>query len=170
MTDEKVYRETARMSTIEGDLYIENGRVEAEEEKLIVTGVIRCERDCELVGDIETTELFSHRGDVLLRGSIKSDKIELRHGRLDVSKSVITNEVRVDKSLKVDENLKAGLIRVGGSINVAIIRGEGNVRYIVREGQFIDGKYKVESISRRKVSISYNDKKFVLRLGGNNAA
>ena len=118
MTDEKVYRETARMSTIEGDLYIENGRVEAEEEKLIVTGVIRCERDCELVGDIEATELFSHRGDVLLRGSIKSDKIELRHGRLDVSKSVITNEVRVDKSLKVDENLKAGLIRVGGSINV----------------------------------------------------
>jgi cytoskeletal protein CcmA (bactofilin family) len=121
LTDKKVYRETARMSTIEGDLYIENGRVEAEEDKLIVTGAIRCEHDCELVGDIEATELFSNRGDVLLRGSIKADKIELRHGRLDVSKSVITNEVRVDKSLKVDENLKAGLIRVGGSVNV---RGE----------------------------------------------
>lgn len=118
MTDEKVYRETARMGTIEGDLYIENGRVEAEEDKLVVTGVIRCERDCELVGDIEATELFSHRGDVLIRGSIKADKIELRHGRLNVSKSVTVNEIRVDKSLNVDENIKAGLIRIGGSIKI----------------------------------------------------
>ena len=55
MTDEKVYRETARKGTIEGDLYVENGRVEAEEDKLIVTGVIRCERDCELIGNIEAS-------------------------------------------------------------------------------------------------------------------
>jgi len=118
LTDEKVYRETARKGTIEGNLYIANGRVEAEEDKLIVIGVIRCERDCELVGNIEASELLSNRGDITIRGSVKTGLIELRHGRLEVTGSVETNELRVSKSLSVDEDLTAKKIRVGGSIKV----------------------------------------------------
>lgn len=121
LTDERVYRETAQRGTVEGDLYIENGRVEAVEEKLVVSGVIRCERDCELIGDIEAAELFSNRGDVTIRGALRANKIELRHGRLDVSGSVITDELRIEKSLNVDENLYAKYMRVGGS---ASIRGD----------------------------------------------
>ncbi|MDI6828225.1 MAG: hypothetical protein QME62_07070 [Armatimonadota bacterium] len=58
---------------------------------------------------------------------------------------------------------------IEGSINVAIIRGPNNARYIVREGQIIEGKFNVVSISRAGVKIAYNGKTFFLRLGGNNA-
>jgi cytoskeletal protein CcmA (bactofilin family) len=118
LTDEKIYRESVRRSTIEGDLYIENGRVEAEEETLHVTGVIRCERDCELVGNIEAAELFSNRGDIIIRGSIKTGVIELRHGRLNVTGSVETEELYVSKSLNVTEDLTTKKMRIGGSIKV----------------------------------------------------
>lgn len=57
---------------------------------------------------------------------------------------------------------------IEGSINVAIIRGPNNTRYIVREGQKIEGKFNVVSISRAGVKIAYNGKTFFLRLGGNN--
>ena len=59
---------------------------------------------------------------------------------------------------------------VNGAIKVAIIRGSEGVRYIVREGQRIDGKYRVEYISSKSVWISYNNQNFVLRLGGNESS
>lgn len=60
---------------------------------------------------------------------------------------------------------------VEGDVNIAIIRGEGDARHIVREGQTIDGKYAVESISRLGVRLrSYEDNQIiVLRLGGEHA-
>lgn len=54
---------------------------------------------------------------------------------------------------------------VEGSCNVAIIRGEGGARYIVREGQSIDGKFVVQSISRNGVRLRFGGKTYVLRLG-----
>ena len=54
---------------------------------------------------------------------------------------------------------------IEGDMDVAIIRGGENTRYIVREGQIIDGKYTVESISRAGVRLRYNNKSLVLRLG-----
>jgi len=58
---------------------------------------------------------------------------------------------------------------IEGTVNIAIIRGAGNARYIVREGQAIDGKYFVTSISRLGVRLSCNGRNYVLRLGGNDA-
>jgi len=58
---------------------------------------------------------------------------------------------------------------VEGSVNVAIIRGPENTRYIVREGQMIDGKYLVTSVSRAGVKIVFRNKTYVLLLGGNDA-
>lgn len=54
---------------------------------------------------------------------------------------------------------------VEGSCNVAIIRGEGGARYIVREGQSIDGKIVVQSISRNGVRLRSGGKTYVLTLG-----
>ncbi|HUV04567.1 MAG TPA: hypothetical protein VMX94_05620 [Armatimonadota bacterium] len=56
---------------------------------------------------------------------------------------------------------------IEGDTKVAIIRGGENTRYIVREGQMIDGKYMVESISRVGVRLRYNNKSLILRLGVN---
>jgi cytoskeletal protein RodZ len=58
---------------------------------------------------------------------------------------------------------------IEGDTNTAIIRG-GNVRYIVHEGQTIDGKCLVESIERTCIILRFNGKKFVLRLGGNDSS
>ena len=60
---------------------------------------------------------------------------------------------------------------IEGAVNVAIIRGGENTRYIVREGQTIDGMYRVISISRVGVRLKSNDNQrtIVLQLGGNNA-
>lgn len=54
---------------------------------------------------------------------------------------------------------------IEGSCSVAIIRGEGGARYIVREGQSIDGKFLVQSISRTGVRLRYAGKTYILSLG-----
>ncbi|MCJ7732603.1 hypothetical protein MUP51_09845, partial [Candidatus Bathyarchaeota archaeon] len=118
MTDERVIRETVRRGTVTGDLIIEDGRVEAENGKLQVTGAIRCERDCELIGEVEAAEVFSRTGDVTVRGSLKAGKVELKDGRLNVSESLISEEIRVSKSLDVGGELQSDSVRVGGSLEV----------------------------------------------------
>ena len=118
MTDERVYRESAKMGPIDGDLYIEDGRVEATDGKLTVKGAIRCERDCELVGEIEAREIYSPRGDVYVRGSVKVERIELKHGRLNVTGSLESGEIRVSKSMDIGGELKSDNARVGGSLEV----------------------------------------------------
>lgn len=55
---------------------------------------------------------------------------------------------------------------IQGSVNVAILRGPDNARYIVREGQIIDGKYRVTRVTRFGVSLSYNKQNYLLSLGG----
>ena len=54
---------------------------------------------------------------------------------------------------------------IEGSSNVAIIRGEEGARYIVREGQSLDGKYVVQSISRNGVRLRSGSKTIILVLG-----
>lgn len=72
------------------------------------------------------------------------------------------------KQIEVDPTKDLRLTGViEGDTNVAIVRGAGTVRYIVHEGQAIDGKYDVESITRQGIILRFNGRKFVLRLGGN---
>ncbi|MHB0913263.1 MAG: hypothetical protein ACYC2Y_07435 [Armatimonadota bacterium] len=65
----------------------------------------------------------------------------------------------------VDKLTLTGVIE--GDVDLAIIRGSGGERYIVREGQRINGKYKVLDISRSGVKLKFEDKTIVLHLGGN---
>ncbi|MHB1000602.1 MAG: hypothetical protein ACYC27_15285 [Armatimonadota bacterium] len=58
---------------------------------------------------------------------------------------------------------------VEGNNKIAVIHGDNNTRHIVKEGQSIDGKYIVKSISRTGVRIESNRKIIVLKLGGNDA-
>jgi len=58
---------------------------------------------------------------------------------------------------------------IQGSVNVAILRGANNARYIVREGQVIDGKYRVDLVTRYGVRLSFNGKSYLLSLGGSDA-
>ena len=74
----------------------------------------------------------------------------------------------------LEENPAAQLKLTGviqGSVNMAIIRGEGKTRYIVREGQIIDGRYTVESITKFGVWLKnlFDHSIFFLKLGGNDA-
>ncbi|MHB1456045.1 MAG: hypothetical protein ACYC0V_03925 [Armatimonadota bacterium] len=59
---------------------------------------------------------------------------------------------------------------VTGERNLAVIRGNGTSRYMVYEGQYIEGKYLVKSITKTSVSIQYRDRITVLKLGGKDAA
>lgn len=59
---------------------------------------------------------------------------------------------------------------IQGSVNVAILRGANNVRYIVREGQLIDGKYRVDLVTRFGVRVSFNNTSYLLSLGGSDAS
>lgn len=59
---------------------------------------------------------------------------------------------------------------IQGAVNVAILRGTNNVRYIVREGQIIDGKYRVDLVTRYGVRLSFNNKSYLLPLGGSDAS
>jgi hypothetical protein len=55
---------------------------------------------------------------------------------------------------------------IEGETNVAIFRLGDNIRYIVREGQFVDGRFLVESISRAGVKLRYRNKSFTIKPGG----
>lgn len=57
-----------------------------------------------------------------------------------------------------------GVIR--GHSNVAIIRtGEGG-RHIVKQGQFIDGRYRVVSVTENGAVLAHNNRRIYVKLGG----
>jgi len=83
-----------------------------------------------------------------------------------------TQPIRIEQSAEPEEDPTRELRLTGvieGEINVAIIRGAGNKRYIVREGQSIDGKYTVVSISQAGVRLRYQGKGVVLKTGRSDA-
>jgi hypothetical protein len=55
---------------------------------------------------------------------------------------------------------------IDGEKKLAIIRGSQNERYFVHEGDSVDGKYRIETISRMGVRVRSGDSVFFLRLGG----
>ncbi len=57
-----------------------------------------------------------------------------------------------------------GVVR--GDQNVAIIRGDGGGRYIVKQGQLIDGRYKVLYIANDGAVLAYKGRRIHLKLGG----
>lgn len=59
---------------------------------------------------------------------------------------------------------------IQGAVNVAILRGADNARYIVREGQSIDGKYRVDLVTRFGVRLSHNGNSYLLSLGGSDVS
>jgi hypothetical protein len=57
-----------------------------------------------------------------------------------------------------------------GDRNLAVIHGDNDTRYMVYEGQTIDGKYHVKYISMSGVWLKFQDQTIVLKLGDENAA
>lgn len=53
---------------------------------------------------------------------------------------------------------------IEGDTNVAIIRGPQDSRHIIREGQSLDGRFVIRSISRTGVRLSYNGRNYFLML------
>lgn len=69
-----------------------------------------------------------------------------------------------------EQNPTEGLKLVGiidGTKKLAILRGPQGERYFVREGDSVDGEFRVESITRMYVRVRSGDRVFFLRLGGN---
>ena len=78
------------------------------------------------------------------------------------AKSVSTTKIEVQD--ETPDFALTGVIR--GEKNVAIIRsGEGG-RYIVRQGQLIGGRYKVESVSDDGATLVYKNRRIYVKLGG----
>lgn len=78
------------------------------------------------------------------------------------AKSVSTTKIEVQD--EIPDFALTGVIR--GEKNVAIIRsGEGG-RYIVRQGQLIGGRYKVESVSDDGATLVYKNRRIYVKLGG----
>ena len=55
---------------------------------------------------------------------------------------------------------------ISGSTNIAIIRAGESERHIVREGQYINGRYRVVAINQTSVIIACGNDRKELRLGG----
>lgn len=64
-----------------------------------------------------------------------------------------------------DEIVVTGVIR--GDNNVAIVRLGQTGRYVVSEGQVIDGRYKVASILTDRVVFIHNNQRVAIKVGGN---
>lgn len=53
---------------------------------------------------------------------------------------------------------------IEGDTNIAIIRGPQDSRHIIREGQSLDGRFVIRSISRTGVRLNYNGRNYFLLL------
>lgn len=58
---------------------------------------------------------------------------------------------------------------IEGDSNIAIIRGPQDSRHIIREGQSLDGRFMIRSITRAGVRLSYNGRNYFLILSSGSA-
>lgn len=112
--------------------------------------------------DIGNTRPIAKPGANVLPGGQKIVLPPWRIGRLGGAKVTVVPVPETPPNLTL-----VGVIV--GARNMAVIRGDGDTRYMLYEGQRIDGKYIVKSISRAGVWIKSKDRMIVLRLGGNDA-
>lgn len=78
------------------------------------------------------------------------------------SKPIQTEQIQVQE--QDPEFTLTGVIR--GERNVAIIRSGESGRYVVKQGQLIDGRYKVESVSDDGATLVYKGRRIHVKLGG----
>lgn len=64
-----------------------------------------------------------------------------------------------------EELIVTGVVR--GESNVAIVRIGATGRHVVREGQVIDGRYRVASINTDRVVFIYDNRPIAIKVGGN---
>ncbi|MGQ9455209.1 MAG: hypothetical protein ACUVRS_09850 [Armatimonadota bacterium] len=73
-------------------------------------------------------------------------------------------QVQPQESSPEDEITVTGVVR--GENNIAIVRLGENGRYIVREGQVIDGRYRVASVNSGRVVFIYKNRTISIKVGG----
>lgn len=76
-------------------------------------------------------------------------------GPVDIAPTPVVEQVDPSKDYKL-----TGVIE--GDSSVAIIRGPEDSRHIIREGQSLDGKFVIRSISRAGVRLSHNGRSYFL--------
>src|SRR5438445_882690 len=153
MSDTRVSRSSVmKLSGVEGDLIVEDGGVVeglATGGLIEVVGEVRCEGDAEFRTSLSCADFHAEGGRVEIQGDPSSrGEVRVEDGELDVSGSIQTREVDVDKRLKVGKDLKAesvdvgGVLEVGGSIDASTeddggilkVGGEASVSAIEGDG------------------------------------
>ncbi|MCE5200233.1 MAG: hypothetical protein ABFD54_05645 [Armatimonadota bacterium] len=81
-----------------------------------------------------------------------------------VTPSTSSSTAPVVVQAKDPEFMLMGVVR--GERNVAIIRTSAGGRYVVKQGQLIDGRYKVESVSYDSATLVCESRRIHLKLGG----
>ncbi|MBM3292293.1 hypothetical protein FJY84_06405, partial [Candidatus Bathyarchaeota archaeon] len=76
MNRENVYvnRITKNIESVEGDLLVENGVVDAVKGSINVNGITKCDGDCTFHGSLTTVSLDSKAGTVTVTGDLLSSK------------------------------------------------------------------------------------------------
>ncbi|MCE5322003.1 hypothetical protein LLG46_01670 [bacterium] len=97
--------------------------------------------------------------------SVRVPKIEanpFNPFRQSATRTIQSEQIQVQE--QEPEFALTGIIR--GDRNVAIIRSDEGGRYIVKQGQLIDGRYKVESVSDDGATLVYKSRRIHVKLGG----
>ncbi|MCX8052244.1 MAG: hypothetical protein N3B12_00405 [Armatimonadetes bacterium] len=84
------------------------------------------------------------------------------------SETTRAQPVREEKPEQEEDIVLTGIVR--GEQNVAIIRIGNTGRYIVKEGQTIDGRYQVASVTGDGAVLVYKNRHIPVRLGGSKNA
>ena len=89
------------LEAVDGDLLVDNGTVDAPKGGLRVSGLTKCRGDCRFVGDVSTSELEAHGGEVLIEGNLTTDRLVKASGSLDVRGDLKADRLEVHKRAKV---------------------------------------------------------------------
>ncbi|MEN6356777.1 MAG: hypothetical protein ABFD83_06800 [Armatimonadota bacterium] len=114
---------------------------------------------------VETTRPSTPRVRTVSYPAVRVPKIEanpFNPFRQSNTKPIHSEQIQVQE--QEPEFALTGVIR--GDRNVAIIRSGESGRYIVKQGQLIDGRYKVESVSDDCATLVYKGRRIHVKLGG----
>jgi len=121
-------RETAVLGHVRGDLIVGRHATivgEGTPPSLEVEGIVKCAGYCTFDCDLHAKAFEGRKGIVDVLGDMKVDgHVRITWGQLRVSGSLQAERIDVDRELKVDGDLKAGDVRVGGT---ATVRGQAEL-------------------------------------------
>ena len=114
----EVNRTRVKLTSVEGDLDVRDGEVEAVNGQLRVSGTIFSRGISRFIGDVIAESYNAQNGDTVITGNFTAGKRIESEGSISVEGNLKTDILNVKRRLHVGGSLESYDIDIGGSVDV----------------------------------------------------